>query len=141
MTLSRFPVRCRRLGTSPCCCFPPAAPKQMDWDLRSGDGSLDTIGAALNATNPPPAADARGVISYPGYQVAVARSGDTVTTIAARVGARTRRRWPITTRLHPTDGLRDGEVLALPSRVAAAAPASAPPAASSGLLPRRVRWT
>jgi hypothetical protein len=30
--------------------------------------------------------DAQGVISYPGYQVAVARRGDTVGSVAARVG-------------------------------------------------------
>ena len=33
-----------------------------------------------------PAADARGIISYPGYQVAVARRGDTVDSLAARIG-------------------------------------------------------
>ena len=35
---------------------------------------------------PRPAPDQRGVISYPGYQVAIARQGDTVASIAARLG-------------------------------------------------------
>jgi murein DD-endopeptidase MepM/ murein hydrolase activator NlpD len=58
----------------------------FDWDLRSGAGGLDTSEAALQATGPRPGADGRGVISYPGYQVAVARKGDTVGSVAARVG-------------------------------------------------------
>ncbi|MEY4305845.1 MAG: hypothetical protein RIT52_2020 [Pseudomonadota bacterium] len=90
----------------------------FDWDMRSGAGALDTTGAAQQATGPRPVADARGVISYPGYQVAVAKKGDTVASVAARVGL------PATelaqhNALQPGDSLRDGEVLALPSRVAA----------------------
>ncbi len=90
----------------------------FDWDMRSGAGALDTTGAAQQATGPRPVADARGVISYPGYQVAVAKKGDTVASVAARVGL------PASelaqhNALQPGDTLRDGEVLALPSRVAA----------------------
>lgn len=96
---------------------------QMDWDLRSGDGALDTTDAALNATNPRPSPDARGVISYPGYQVAVAQKGDTVASVATRVGLNPQALADYNA-LAPTDSLRAGEVLALPSRVAAA-PASA----------------
>lgn len=91
----------------------------FDWDLRSGTGALDTSGAAMQATGPRPGADGRGVISYPGYQVAVAKKGDTVASVAARVGL------PATelagyNALKPGDSLREGEVLALPARVAAA---------------------
>ncbi len=58
----------------------------FDPDLRGwGGGGLDTAGAAAQAM-PRPAPDQRGVISYPGYQVAIARQGDTVATIAARLG-------------------------------------------------------
>ena len=52
------------------------------------------LAACANGTgSPSPAAvanatpDARGVITYATYQVAVAREGDTVATLAARVGA------------------------------------------------------
>ncbi len=94
----------------------------MDWDLRRGiGGSLSTSEAALQATGNRPAPDAKGVISYPGYQVAVAQRGDTVETVAGRIGL------PATelagyNALRPADPLRAGEILALPRRVASAAP-------------------
>lgn len=89
-----------------------------DIDLR-GDltGGFDTSDAARIVTQPRPGADDRGVISYPGYQVAVARRGDRVEDVAARVGlsgAELARFNGI------PDGamLRDGEIIALPRRVA-----------------------
>lgn len=89
----------------------------MDWDFRGGAGALDTSSAARQATERRPTPDSRGVISYPGYQVVAARRGDTVASVAARVGlapddlARYNA-------LMPTDPLREGEILALPRRVA-----------------------
>ena len=122
MTLSRFPVLglTALLLLSACGKTAP-----FDWDLRAGQGALDTSDAALKATDPRPQADARGVISYPGYQVAVAQRGDTVAALAARVGlpADELARYNA---LRPADALRDGEVLALPARVASAAPMGAP---------------
>ena len=56
-----------------------------DWDLRNLGGGFNTTGAAQQATLARPTPDARGVISYPGYQVVVARPGDTVATIAQRL--------------------------------------------------------
>ena len=46
----------------------------LDWDLRGGQ-AMTTADAARGVTAARPAPDARGVISYPGYQVAVARRG------------------------------------------------------------------
>ncbi|WP_435530791.1 peptidoglycan DD-metalloendopeptidase family protein [Pseudotabrizicola formosa] len=88
----------------------------MDWDMRNGPGVLTTADAALSATERRPAPDGRGVISYPGYQVAVARRGDTVASVAARVGigADELARYNA---IMPTDPLRDGEIVALPRRV------------------------
>ena len=58
----------------------------LDPDLRGwGGGGLDTAPAAAAAA-PRPAPDSRGIITYPGYQVAIARQGDTVAAIAARLG-------------------------------------------------------
>lgn len=95
------------------------APMQpFDWDLRNGKGTLDTSQAALGALDQRPAADNRGVISYPTYQVALAQRGDTVTTLANRVGIAPDQLASYNA-LRPTDTLRDGEVLALPARVAA----------------------
>ena len=89
----------------------------FDWDLRRGAGALDTSDAARQATERRPTADARGVISYPGYQVAVARRGDTVASVAARVGINADELARYNA-LMPSDSLRAGEVLALPRRVA-----------------------
>lgn len=96
----------------------------FDPDMRSlGDG-FETASAARQTTQRP-AGDARGVISYPSYQVALARGGETVSQVAGRLGLNrdTLARY---NGLQPTTPLRDGELLALPSRVAES------PAASSG---------
>jgi len=42
--------------------------------------------AIAGETDTRPPADQNGVITYPNYQVAVARDGDTVATVASRVG-------------------------------------------------------
>ena len=44
----------------------------LDWDLRGGN-VMTTAAAARGVTAARPTPDGRGVISYPGYQVAVAR--------------------------------------------------------------------
>lgn len=97
----------------------------LDWDLRGG-GGLDTSDAALQATAAPPKPDSRGVVSYPGYQVAVARRGDTVSSVAARLGlgAEELARYNA---LQTADVLREGEILALPVRVASDGPSAAGP--------------
>lgn len=59
----------------------------FDSDMRGGFGNkFDTTDAAINATRDRPRPDARGVITYPNYQVAVAQNGDTVADVAARIG-------------------------------------------------------
>lgn len=92
----------------------------LDFDFRGGLGSqFDTTDAALQATQRRPDPDNRGVISYPNYQVAVARRGDTVRDLAERIGlgatALARHNG-----LEPGDSLRNGETLYLPQRVAEA---------------------
>ncbi|WP_459430197.1 peptidoglycan DD-metalloendopeptidase family protein [Roseivivax sp.] len=86
----------------------------IDLDLRPGPSS--TAEAAVNATADRPQPDARGVISYPTYQVAVARQGDTLATLAQRIGvdAGALARY---NGIGANDPLRGGEVVALPSRV------------------------
>jgi len=89
----------------------------LDLDLRDMFGQrLDTSEAAVGATAERPTPDARGIISYPNYQVAVARRGDTVTDVANRVGidAATLASYNA---VKTNDPLREGEILALPSRV------------------------
>lgn len=102
----------------------------LDWDLRSNDSA--TSGAVERITTTRPTPDARGVISYPDYQVAVAQRGDTVASLAARVGLGAGQLASFNA-LTPDDSLRAGEVLALPVRVAGGTPATpgAPASASS----------
>ncbi len=88
----------------------------LDWDLRAGGG--DTSQAARQATAAAPTPDGNGIISYPDYQLGTARRGDTVASMASRLGmspdalARANA-------LRPTDPLREGEMLVLPDRVSA----------------------
>lgn len=58
---------------------------ELDWDLRPGS-VFSTADAARQTTASRPTPDARGVISYPGYQVVVAQRGDTVRSVAERLG-------------------------------------------------------
>ena len=58
----------------------------FDPDLRGWmPGALTTADAAARAA-PRPQPDDRGVITFPTYQVVVARNGDTVSTVASRLG-------------------------------------------------------
>lgn len=97
----------------------PGMLSDLDWDFRGGGNTLDTTDAARQATAARPSPDANGVISYPGYQVAVARRGDTVGSVAARIGISPAELASYNA-IDANAPLRDGEVLALPRRVAAA---------------------
>lgn len=93
----------------------------FDGDLRHlGQGGFDTSDAVFQATSNRPSPDARGIISYPGYQVAVARQGDTVASVAARIGVPAGELASYNA-LAPNAPLRRDEVLALPRRIDAGA--------------------
>lgn len=93
----------------------------FDIDLRNfGRGGFDTTDAARNATLPRPSTDDRGVISYPTYQIVVARRGDTVQSVADRIGLPAGELATYNA-IAPATVLREGEVLALPRRVAGGA--------------------
>lgn len=105
----------------------------LDWDMRAGAGN--TSEEARQATARKPVPDGNGVLSYPGYQLAEARRGETVGAMASRLGldpnalARTNA-------LRPSDPLRAGELLLLPDRVAAAPqPVAGAPTAAAGSRP------
>ncbi len=105
------------------------AGQPLDFDLRSLVGGFSTTDAARQATAARPRADNRGVISYPNYQVAIARKGDRIGDVAARVGISPEE-------LSRYNGialdvvLNANEVIALPKRVAEPSPATG--AASTG---------
>ncbi|MDG1234813.1 MAG: LysM peptidoglycan-binding domain-containing protein, partial [Amylibacter sp.] len=95
-------------------------------DLRSTAFRLDRANVA-----PKPKPDSRGLITYPNYQVIVARGNDTLNDVASRVG--------ITgSELARFNGLpgnylpRSGEVLALPKGTVV--PVEASQSAASGSL-------
>lgn len=87
----------------------------FDWDLRAPTAG-NTADAARNSTAERPRADDRGVISYPGYQVVVARRNDTVASVAARLGIDATELGR-TNAIQPDLALHGGEVLVLPRRV------------------------
>ncbi|NAZ35970.1 peptidoglycan DD-metalloendopeptidase family protein [Rubellimicrobium sp. CFH 75288] len=101
-------------------------------DMRDLAGGFSTTEAALAAPERP-APDARGVISYPNYQVAVAQPNDTVSTIAARLGYDAQELAAFNGLTTDTP-LRRDELVALP-RPVAASPAAAPAAPLPATLP------
>lgn len=102
-----------------------------------GSGAAAPGGAAVSNLEP----DSRGVITYASYQVAVAREGDTMQSVADRVG--TSPDALAQSNALPTDyRLRQGEVLLLPASVPrpagtdfAAASVSSQPLDSAGETP------
>ncbi|MEM7317796.1 MAG: LysM peptidoglycan-binding domain-containing protein, partial [Pseudomonadota bacterium] len=119
-----FSVRSARLvGACAALAVLAACDEPLDYDLRGNLGGFSTAPAAQSATAARPEPDARGVITYPNYQVAVAQPGDTVNSLAARVGlpAGEVARF---NGLNADNRLRDGEVIALPRKVAVSGPAS-----------------
>nr|WP_245781000.1 M23 family metallopeptidase [Litoreibacter janthinus] len=93
----------------------------LDLDLRGTAGGLDTSSAARQATGTRPSPDTRGVISYPNYQVAVAERGDTVSSVASRIGVNAQELASYNG-LRPDDKLNKGEVLALRGTVSTTTP-------------------
>ncbi len=90
--------------------------------LSACESGIDLGG--YNLTNggervaPRPNADSRGVISYPNYQVVVARQGDTVIDVAKRIGIPAKK-LADHNGLRLDQPLRRGELLAIPGRVSA----------------------
>lgn len=93
-----------------------------DFDLRDLAKGFDTSQAVADMPSRP-RPDDRGVISYPNYQVVVAKRDDTITSIAGRLGIDA-------AQLASHNGigadikLRRDELIALPTRVAEPTPAT-----------------
>ncbi|UWR23718.1 peptidoglycan DD-metalloendopeptidase family protein [Sulfitobacter sp. S190] len=125
MTLqtSRRRVRLTLLAGAAAMALAACENQPLDFDLRGLTGGFSTSDAAVNAVADRPRPDSRGVISYPNYQVAVAKRGDTILDVAQRVGvnAQTLGRFNGIATDVP---LRDGEIIALPTRVAEPSPAT-----------------
>ena len=83
----------------------------FDFDFRGN--SFDTSDAALQATQSRPKANELGIISYPTYQIAIARRDDTIESMAERLGQNPGELARYNG-LAEGERLRNGEVLALP---------------------------
>ncbi len=101
--------------------------RAFDLDLRDNLGTaFDTTPAVEQRVADRPRPDNRGVISYPGYQVAIARQGDTIAGVAQRLGLPPEELARYNG-VAATAPLRPGEVVALPRRVAEPSPATGSP--------------
>ncbi|SPJ24286.1 LysM peptidoglycan-binding domain-containing protein [Palleronia abyssalis] len=105
-------------------------PSGFDMDLRDrlGIAAFDTTPAVQQAVQRRPEPDNRGVISYPDYQVAVARNGDTVASLSQRLGLNAQQVAEYNG-LPSNVGLRRGELIALPARVSEPSAATGAPTA------------
>ena len=93
----------------------------LDFDLRQNQyGTSDAARGVLEKRSKP---DARGIITYQNYQVAIARFGDTLETLATRirVDAQSLAEY---NGVKISERLRAGEVIALPDNVVLTDPAS-----------------
>ncbi|PZX46672.1 murein DD-endopeptidase MepM/ murein hydrolase activator NlpD [Roseinatronobacter thiooxidans] len=88
----------------------------FDLDMRNSGNGFSTAEAARQATADRPRPDDRGIISYPDYQVAIARAGDTVGSVAQRIGM-SEGELARFNALTPETSLRAGEVVALPRKL------------------------
>jgi LysM repeat protein len=93
-----------------------AACEDFDPDFRDLGNGFDTTNSVNNLPNRP-RPDDRGVISYPTYQVVVARQDDTIRGIAIRLGLDANELAEYNG-VEPDVILRRDEIIALPGRVA-----------------------
>ena len=86
----------------------------FDFDLRGNE--YDTSDAVRKAMQTRPLPDRRGIISYPTYEVAVARQGDTIKNISDRLGldSKSVARY---NGMSSRETLNEGQLISLPNRV------------------------
>ncbi len=116
MQLSRPTLLRLTAGTAALALLSACGGEPLDADLRGlSDGFSTTPAAQVAASRPQP--DSRGIITYPNSQVAVAQEGDTVRTIAGRIGVNAEELARFNG-ISPDAVLRRDELVALPTRVA-----------------------
>ncbi len=128
-SIMRRKVRLSLLATASATLLTACGDQPLDFDLRGIGGGFSTADAATGPLANRPKPDDRGVISYPNYQVAVARRGDTLGDVAKRVNVDPAALARFNG-INIDDTLRKDEIIALPRRVAEPSPATG--AASSG---------
>ena len=85
----------------------------LDFDLRGNE--YDTSEAVRKAMNTRPLPDSRGIISYSTYEVAVARQGDTIKSIADRIGLDSKNIASYNG-MSSLEKLNEGQLISLPNR-------------------------
>ena len=90
-----------------------------DFDLDLRENQYGTSEAARGVLEQRPKPDARGIITYPNYQVAIARFGDTLDKLAMRIAVDAQALAEYNG-IKASARLRAGEVIALPSRISQA---------------------
>ena len=85
----------------------------LDFDLRGNE--YDTSDAVRKAMKTRPLPDSRGIISYATYEVAVARKGDTIKSIADRLGLKSQN-IAAYNGMSSLEKLNDGQLITLPNR-------------------------
>ena len=85
----------------------------LDFDLRGNE--YDTSDAVRKAMKTRPLPDSRGIISYSTYEVAVARKGDTIKSIADRLGLKSQN-IAAYNGMSSFEKLNDGQLISLPNR-------------------------
>ena len=85
----------------------------LDFDLRGNE--YDTSDAVRKAMKTRPLPDSRGIISYATYEVAVARKGDTIKSIADRLGLKSQN-IAAYNGMSSLEKLNDGQLISLPNR-------------------------
>ena len=120
MANRRMPLR--RILMTGVACGALVACEGFDPDLRDIGNGFDTSSAVQEMPGRP-RPDDRGVISYPNYQVVVARRDDTIRAIAIRLGLNANELAEYNG-IEPDVILRRDEIIALPTRVAEPSPAT-----------------
>jgi murein DD-endopeptidase MepM/ murein hydrolase activator NlpD len=120
-TTTRSTLRLSLLAGAASITLAACGDQPIDFDMRGLGGGFTTADAAQTPLASRPAPDDRGVISYPNYQVAVARRGDTLSDVASRVGIETAALARFNG-IEPNVPLRQNEIIALPSRVTEPSP-------------------
>ena len=86
----------------------------LDFDLRGNE--YDTSDAVRKAMKTRPLPDNRGIISYATYEVAVARKGDTIKSIAGRLGLDPKSVASYNG-MSSLEKLNEGQLISLPNRI------------------------
>jgi len=94
-------------------CASTQSPDRAAVEIKGSDPAATSPAAPAAPANTVP--DARGIVAYDGYQAAVARSGDTVASVAQRIGLSASELGAYNG-LSPTHPLRSGDELVLPPR-------------------------